>query len=112
MPRGWGIVWNSACAYLRAIFPSWLGELEARCFWNRTQNSGERQSNDSKEQQPQRTSLLGIGDGASVAIALIEIESLQSFALHPTGNSYTAIAIWLHQAWHNGYYEGSTTRGW
>ena len=31
---------------------------------------------------------------------------------HYTGNSYAENAIGLHQAWHSGYYEGSTARGW
>ena len=46
------------------------------------------------KQQPQRVSLLGTGDGASLASPLSRSKACSH--LHYTGNGYAAIAIGLH----------------
>ena len=77
------------------------GNFRQDVFWKRTQNSGERQSNDSKEQQPQRASLLGIGDGASLASPL-----LKSKACSHLQYTRPETATW-HS--HSGYIKHGTT---
>ena len=95
MPREQCIVWNSACAYLCAIFFHGWG-TRGKVFFgieHRSQGEGEAVT---PKQQPQRVSTLGTGAGASLASPLSRLKACsQSYY---TGNSYAAIAIGLHQA--------------
>ena len=62
------------------------------------------------KQQPQRASTVRTGAGFSLASPLSRSKACNHS--HYTGNGYATIAIGLPQAWHSGYYEGNTTRGW
>ena len=90
------------------MFFLWLGELKARCFFgieHRSQGEGEAMT---LKQQPQRASALGTGADASLASPLSRSKACSHS--YYTRNGYVAITTGLHQAWHSGYYEGSTTR--
>ena len=83
-------------------FPHGWKNLRQDVFWKRTKNSGERQSNDhdSKEQQPQRASLLGIGDGASLALPLLRWKACSH-------SHYTRPETAMQQS-HSGYIKHGT----
>ena len=74
---------------------------------HRSQGEGEAMT---PKQQPQRAST--VRTGASVSLASLLSRSKACNHSYYIGNGYTTIAIGLPQAWHSGYYEGSTTRGW
>ena len=99
---GDGALFGIAHAHIYApYFPRGWKNSRQDVFWKRTQNSGERQSNDSKEQQPQRASLLGIGDGASLALPL-----LRSKACSHSHYMRPETATWQS---HSGYIKHGTT---
>ena len=62
------------------------------------------------KQQPQRASIVRTGAGISLALPLSRSKACNHS--YYTGKGYATIAIRLPQAWHSGYYEGSTTKGW
>ena len=86
--------------YAPYFYHGW-GNSRQDVFWKRTQNLGERRSNCSKEQQPQRAGLLGIGDGASLASPL----SISKACSH---SHYTQLETATQQS-HSGYIKHGTT---
>ena len=99
---GDGALFGIAHAHIyMSYFPCGWRNLRQDVFWKRTQNSGERRSNDSKEQQPQRASLLGIGDGASLASPL----SRSKACIH---SYYTRPETAMRQS-QSGYFKHGTT---
>ena len=107
---GAGVLFGIARAHFYApYFPrSWRNSRQG-IFGIERRIQGEVEATTPK-QQPQRASLLATGDGAGLASPLSRLKA-RSHSRY-TGNGYATIAIRLHQAWHSGYYEGSTTRSW